>query len=149
MGGPGVRPPLPAEAVEGVKTWPASPDPEDHVRRSVYIFARRNLRHPFLEAFDFPDSNLSCPRREQSTTATQALALLNDRDVAAAAAALASRLEREAGTDVERVTLAYRLALGRPATPREIHLARDFLAGSPPGELCRALFNVNEFVYLD
>ena len=30
-----------------------------------------------LEAFDAPDSNQSCPIRERSTTAPQALALLN------------------------------------------------------------------------
>ena len=41
----------------------------DATRRSVYIFARRNLRNPFLEVFDAPDSNLSCAHRGQSTTA--------------------------------------------------------------------------------
>ena len=34
----------------------------DHVRRSVYIFARRNLRFPFLEPFDVPDSNRAVRR---------------------------------------------------------------------------------------
>ncbi len=52
----------------------------------MYLFARRNLRLPFLEAFDLPDSNLSCPQRERSTTAPQALALLNSAEVADAAA---------------------------------------------------------------
>ena len=60
-----------------------------HVRRSVYRFSRRNLRHPFLEAFDLPDSNLSCPRRERSTTAPQSLALLNADEAMTAAKALA------------------------------------------------------------
>jgi hypothetical protein len=149
MGGPGVFPPVPAEAVEGTKGWKASPDPRDHARRSVYIFARRNLRFAFLEAFDLPDSNLSCPKRERSTTATQALALLNAEDVARAARLLAERLEREAATADERVALAYRLTLGRRPTAEEAQLSREFLAKAPLGELCRALFNVNEFVYLD
>ena len=52
--------------------------------------------YPFLEAFDLPDSNLSCPKRERSTTAPQALALLNAAEATAAAKALAERLEREA-----------------------------------------------------
>ena len=82
MGGPSVFPPIPPEATTGGKEWKASPDPADHVRRSVYIFARRNLRFPFLEPFDVPDSNQSCPQRERSTTAPQALALLNASDVA-------------------------------------------------------------------
>jgi hypothetical protein len=146
MGGPGVFPPVPAEAAQA---WKASPDPHDHVRRSVYVFARRNLRFPFLEAFDLPDSSLSCPKRERSTTATQALALLNASDVAEAAKALAARVTAEATTDDERVVLAYRLALGRRPSATEMRLAREFLRESPLSELCRALFNVNEFVYPD
>jgi hypothetical protein len=115
----------------------------------VYIFARRNLRFPFLEPFDLPDSNQSCPQRERSTTAPQALALLNSTDVVAAAKALAARLEKDAiGTD-ERIMLAYRLTLGRVPTDAERRLSREFLVESPLHEFCRALFNVNEFVYLD
>jgi hypothetical protein len=91
MGGPGMFPPVPAEAVQGSKIWTVSTDSQDHVRRSVYIFARRNLRFPFLENFDLPDSNLSCPKREHSTTAPQALTLLNAGDVVEAANALAAR----------------------------------------------------------
>jgi hypothetical protein len=117
MGGPGVFPPLPAEMAKGFTGWKASPDPRDHGRRSVYVFARRNLRFPFLEAFDAPDSNLSCPKRERSTTAPQALALLNAEDVAAAARGLASRLEREAGPADERIALAYRLAARSAPSP--------------------------------
>jgi len=146
-GGPGVFPPVPGDAA--VKGWTASPDPKDHVRRSVYIFARRNLRFPFLEPFDPPDSNLSCPRRERSTTAPQALALLNDPDVQAAAEALAERVRKEAQSDDERIERAYRLTLGRRPSAKELELSRRFVKDSSLAELCRALFNVNEFVYLD
>jgi hypothetical protein len=118
------------------------------LRRSVYLFARRNLRDPFLTAFDLPDSTLSCPKRERSTTALQALTLLNAAEVTAASRALAAMLERESGQD-EQITAAYRRVLGRQPTAQEIELARDFLAHSPLSEFCRALFNVNEFVYLD
>jgi hypothetical protein len=148
-GGPSVFPPIPPEAVTGRNEWKASPDPADHVRRSVYIFARRNVRFPFLEPFDVPDSNQSCPQRERSTTAPQALALLNATDVAAAAKALAARLEKEAATADERIALAYRLTLGRLPSDTERRLSREFLSETPLSELCRALFNVNEFVYLD
>src|SRR5262249_27821449 len=126
MGGPGVFPPVPAEAVQGTQAWKASADPRDHGRRSVYVFARRNLRFPFLEAFDLPDSSLSCPKRERSTTATQALALLNATDVAEAAKALASRVTAEATGAEEQTRLAYRLALGRQPTPAEQQLAHEF-----------------------
>ena len=145
LGGPSVYPPLPT----AVKGWTVSADPRDHRRRSVYVFARRNLRFAFLEAFDLPDSNLSCPKRERSTTATQALTLLNSAEVREAAKALAARVEGAAATQAGRVTLAYRLALGRRPTAAELGIARAFLAESPLAEFCRALLNLNEFVYLD
>jgi hypothetical protein len=149
MGGRGVFPPLPAEAIEGTKAWTTSPLEDDHTRRSVYVFARRNLRFPFLEAFDLPDSNLSCPKRERSTTAPQALALLNSAEVTAAAAALAARVEREAVSESDRVVLACRLALGRRPSQAEMRFADEFLRDSPLAEFCRALLNLNEFAYVD
>jgi hypothetical protein len=145
MGGPGVFPPTPART----KDWTVSTDPREHVRRSLYIFARRNVRFPFLEAFDLPDSNLSCPQRERSTTAPQALALLNDADVMAAAEGLAARVSHAARSEEDRITLAYRLSLGRRPSAEEMRLAREFLAEAPLSELCRALCNLNEFVFVD
>jgi hypothetical protein len=149
MGGPGVRPPVPAETLRGSAGWKASPDPHDHVRRSVYIFARRNLRFPFLEAFDLPDSNLSCPKREHSTTGPQALALLNSFDVIQAAQGLAARITFPAKTAEERIVFLYRLTLGRRPSETEQRLSRRFLKETSLTDLCRALFNVNEFIYID
>jgi hypothetical protein len=149
MGGPGVVLPEAAAAAGGSKAVPVTTDSRERERRSVYLFARRNLRHPFLEAFDLPDSNLSCPRRERSTTAPQALALLNAAEATSAAKALAERLMREAKSEEERIHLAYRLILGRSPTVTERERAAAFLRESPLNELCRGLFNLNEFVYVD
>jgi Protein of unknown function (DUF1553)/Protein of unknown function (DUF1549) len=149
MGGPGVFPPLPPESKVSAKDWPVTAAVDEHCRRSVYLFARRNLRIPFLETFDLPDSNQSCPKRQQSTTGPQALALLNSAEVTAAAQALAKRLEKEAPTTDERVTLAFRIAFGRRPSADESASAREFLRESPLSELCRALLNANEFVYVD
>jgi hypothetical protein len=60
-----------------------------------------------------------------------------------------ARLMKEAASTGERITLAYRLALGRKPTPKEHELATAFLANSPLHEFCRALFNVNDFVYAE
>jgi hypothetical protein len=149
MGGPGVFPPVPPEALKGAQGWTVSPNPQAHGRRSIYIFARRNLRFPLLEAFDLPDSNQSCPKRERSTTAPQALALLNAADVVEAAQAFASRVVTMAQTPDDQIRLAFRLALGRPPTATEREQARAFLSEAPFRELCRGLLNLNEFVYLD
>jgi hypothetical protein len=147
-GGPGVVLPAAAKPTGGARAAAVSPGSE-HTRRSVYLFARRSVRDPFLEAFDLPDSNLSCPKRERSTTATQSLALLNAGDVTEASSALDGRLTREAGTEEERIEHAYRLTLGRSPTAAERERAAAFLRESPLSELCRGLFNTSEFVYLD
>lgn len=147
MGGPSVFPPLPPEVA--VRDWKVTMDPAERVRRSVYIFAKRNLRFPFLESFDLPDSNQSCPKRERSTTAPQALALLNAKDVAAAAQALATRVAKEATARDEQIRLVFRLTVARSPSSTDLTLAREFLNESPLTEFCRTMFNINEFVYLD
>jgi hypothetical protein len=156
MGGPSVFPPIPSDITKTSKNWTTSADREEHCRRSIYIFTRRNLRFPFLEVFDAPDSNLSCPERGQSTTAPQSLTLLNSEEVMDAARAMAERLLAEAETDSNRIQRAFRLVLGRRATTNELKMSREFLSASSSGgakkgwiELCRALFNLNAFVYVD
>ena len=78
-GGPGIRPPLPAEITETLlkDQWKVSGDDEDHRRRSIYLFVRRNLRYPIFDVFDRPDTMASCAMRHESTTATQSLTQLN------------------------------------------------------------------------
>jgi hypothetical protein len=166
-GGPGVMAPLPEEIRKSIRKdhWKVSPDPEDHRRRSIYLFARRNLRYPFLEVFDRPDPNLSCARRDRTTIAPQSLALLNSDLAVEAAAALARRARGErAAAGEASIVSAYRLALGRAPEPAEIAAAREFLGGlaarlkaegrgDPEAgafeAFSLALFNLNEFVYVD
>ncbi len=152
-GGPGFRPPLPDELVRTLlkSQWPVTPEVEQHRRRSVYLFARRNLRYPLFEAFDKPDSNASCPRRNVSTIAPQALLLLNADDSVVAARRLAERIEKQTGSDRRAaVELVYRQILNRQPTVEDVRDANQFLTSdSALADLCLALFNLNEFVYLD
>jgi hypothetical protein len=155
LGGPGVFPPLPPELTKLSSKgaiWPVSPGIADQDRRSLYVFVRRNLRYPFFEAFDRPDTNASCPKRPVTTIAPQALSLLNSRLSSEAARALAARAEREAGPDPdERIRRAYLLTLGRRPDAEETAMARQFLStrGGSFADYCLALINLNEFVYLD
>ncbi len=82
QGGPPIFPELPEELTKLSNkgaVWPVSERRLDRDRRSLYVFVRRNLRYPFFEAFDRPDTNVSCPRRAVTTIAPQALTLLNSR----------------------------------------------------------------------
>src|SRR5262249_17930169 len=100
--------------------WPVSSDIRQRNRRSVYVFVKRNLRYPFFSAFDAPDSNETCARRHQSTSAPQALMLLNSKIVQELAQAFAARVLKEAGKEPAQVVeRAYRLALGRAPDTRE------------------------------
>jgi hypothetical protein len=129
--------------------WQVARDPAEHDRRSIYLFAKRNLRLPFQEVFDAPTLATSCPRREASTHAPQALELLNGRLANDLAGAFADRLRREtAGVPSQTVHRAYWLAMGRPPTPREEALALEFLRDGPLHEFTLALFNLNGFLYV-
>jgi hypothetical protein len=135
MGGPMVRVPLEPAVYELIFTegepdglWPVTPDPREHGRRSLYLFAKRNVRLPLLEAFDRPDSLTSCPVRPVSTFAPQALILLNGPFAQEQSRRFAGRLLHECGPDPDRqIERAYRLALARPPRAVERKLARDFL----------------------
>src|SRR5262249_32851898 len=80
-GGPSVYPELPEEMKKSAKNWPVPATAAERNRRSVYIAVRRNLRYPMLAMFDAPDNNETCARRYVTTTAPQALMLLNDKIV--------------------------------------------------------------------
>jgi hypothetical protein len=125
-GGPGVYPELPAE-VGNVGRWPVSPEPERD-RRSVYVFVKRNLRFPMFGILDAPDGNETCPRRNVTTTAPQALMLLNDKWSLEQAQWFAGRVLREAGVKPHAVIeRAYELALGRTPDAEEQQLMTAFL----------------------
>ena len=133
--------------------WPVTEDEAAHRRRSVYLFVRRNLPYPLFAVFDRPDTNQSCPDRNETTIAPQALHLLNSEFSLACAEGLADRLRRECDGDVTvQIKRGYLLTLGRPPSIEELDVARSFLASGSRSSLvdfCLALFNLNEFVYID
>ena len=173
MFGPSIKAPIVPEAIQArnmkdpyptdVKDAPATR------RRSVYMFHKRVVQHPLMQAFDGPDAQASCGRRENTTVAPQALALLNDRFVRTRAIDFAQRVEKEAGTAPEaQVRLAWQLAMGREPAAAELQSATDFLRAQrqqrsirkpdkPESEIhqlaladfCQAIFGLNEFIYVD
>ncbi|QEH36009.1 hypothetical protein OJF2_45670 [Aquisphaera giovannonii] len=154
LGGPPVFPELPDELTKLSNkgaVWPVSDRRLDRDRRSLYVFIRRNLRYPFFEAFDRPDTNASCPRRPTTTIAPQALTLLNSRLANDAAHALAARIASTAGADRDaQVELAYRITVSREPDADERRTARSFLAhGGTFRHFCLALLNANEFLYVE
>jgi hypothetical protein len=160
-GGPGVKLPLPKEISDTLlkKQHEVNPDATEHNRRSIYTFARRNLRHPLFELFDRPDAQMSCARRNESTTAPQALMLLNSEFAQAIAAKLATDLNATHGSEATAlITEATLRFLSRQPTEQEKEAGKKFLqkqtAITPNfqaalADYCLALLNSNEFVYVD
>ncbi len=132
MGGPGVFPPLPP-GVDPRGGWKKNEDPSETVRRSVYIFVRRNTRYPMLEIFDMPDTHESCGRRNVTVTAPQALELLNNDLVLDWARAFAGRVLNDQGLTLEeQVDRAWKLAFSRTPTAQERQHAMEWLNRHTP-----------------
>jgi Protein of unknown function (DUF1553) len=155
-GGPSFMSPIDPDLVLSLKRpqyWVATRDKSEYDRRTLYMIYKRNLRLPFEEVFDAPDTLLSCARREQSTHAPQALELLNGQTSNDLATAFAARILKDRATTGERIDYAWRLAAGRVPTAAERALALKFLAGQPDDarvkEFALAVFNLNAFLYVN
>jgi hypothetical protein len=136
-------------------------------RRSVYLLCRRSYNLTLLTVFDQPLVAHNCPCRDVSAVALQSLAMLNDAFVSEQARHFADRVERAAGPTGERaVRTAFRLALGRPPSAKELGICARLLerqaaagreAGRPAAEadhqalvqLCHTLLNTSEFLYAE
>ena len=118
-------------------------------RRTIYRYIVRSVPDPFLEALDCPSASLQTPVRQETLTALQALALLNDPFMIDQAKHFARRLERFDDDPAEQINRAVLLALGRPPSDEErtslvAYAQRHGLAGA-----CRLLLNTNEFMFVD
>jgi hypothetical protein len=184
-GGPGVLVPI-EKAIEDlifteaevVDLWPETPEPSEHLRRSLYLFRKRNVRYPMFDAFDAPDTQSACARRSTSTHALQSLVMLNSPFVIDRAKALAGRVLGESDAPDGRIDRAYLRVLGRMPSGLERRQARTFLTsqaeflrdrndrgralarptGAPPDidpaeaaawvDFALAMLNRNEFLYV-
>jgi cytochrome c553 len=149
--GPAMKPGIPKAALEAntdkEKVWQAS-DEREASRRSIYAFIKRGLVVPMLETLDLADTVSSCPQRQVTTVAPQALSLFNGDFVNQQAKHFAARLKREAGDNsAKQITLAWRRALCREPSTAELAQMRAFLREEPLEQTCRVILNLNEFVY--
>lgn len=177
MFGESACPELPPSIRTNSRAWDPDAKIEDRDRRSVYVFNRRNLEYPLFAAFDSPNRVLSCAARNCTTSAPQALLMLNGEFAVQQAQALAGRLLAEPDGQRNFVKHAYLAMLKREATAHEVSFAELFLeqqeqriarAGTAPQvlpepkpdgvsaaagaafvDLCHALLNSAEFLYVE
>jgi Protein of unknown function (DUF1553)/Protein of unknown function (DUF1549) len=131
----------------------------DNNRRTVYARISRHDLNYLLRLFDFPDANITSERRVETTVPQQQLYVLNSPFVIETAKSLAARVQKEAGSDTERIQRAFKLAYGRGANAEEEQLFVAFLQGkdADPMEnrltrwerVAQILIGSNEFMYVD
>lgn len=150
---------------DGLSGWYTTTPNEKSNVRSLFTIQKRSLQLPMLALFDQPDANRSCARRFNTTVAPQALLLLNSDFAVETANRFANRVAREAGVEPEdRVDTAFHTALARLPDEEERKVCLQLLQShtarhtreniAAPDlaaliDLCRALMNTNEFLYVD
>jgi hypothetical protein len=160
-GGPAIWPELSPEAMAANPTlldkgeydkgkgWYTSPPGADHVR-SIYLVQKRSVRLPLLEAFDPPDTYVTCGRRESSVTAPQALTLLNSTVTEEIVTAFSNRVEKEvADTADDQIKMAVAHALQREPSAEELSILRSLCDEAGLAAVCRVLLNTSEFLTTD
>jgi hypothetical protein len=122
--------------------------PEGH-RRSVYRFIFRTLPDPFIACLDGADASQLTPARNTSITPLQALSLLNNDFIVAHSKAFAASLEKASKDRDRQIAIACQRIWGRTPTDSEREEMKTFANKHGMANLCRLLFNSNEFLFVN
>jgi hypothetical protein len=121
----------------------------------VYLIVKRSLRVPFLEVLDYPGGTAPTAIRSVTTTAPQALLMLNDPWMDEQAHALNERAIQSCGLSrISRIEALWKYVYQRTASDEELRDALEFLGPEPIDQsrwirICRALLNSSEFLYME
>jgi hypothetical protein len=121
-------------------------------RRSIYGRINRMDLAPVLRAFDFPDPNITCARREATTVSPQALYLMNNATIADYANRIATRKDLPA-EQTAKVKRLYEILFARAPELDEMELSKNYLRENPNAakwqNFVHALLLTNEFSFID
>ncbi len=147
-GGPSFRP-FDTKSFNATFYIPTDKTGPEYNRRTVYRMNINSGKDPMLETFDCPDPSVKTPRRGSTTTPLQALSLMNNSFVHRQAESLADRVRAEAGNNTRSaIRRAYLHCLARQPSPDELKEAEKLAASTRLENLCWALLNSTEFVYI-
>ena len=132
-------------------------------RRSVYTAMRRNFIPTLMQTFDLPTPFSTVGKRNVTNVPAQSLALMNDPLFHEQSRVWATRLLRETAgaNEVARIQWLYESAYARSPDRAEVQACSESLSelrqlqhSNDPdsvevwGDLCHALVNANDFIYL-
>lgn len=126
-------------------------DPDDtrSHRRSIYRFIVRSQQQPFMTTLDCADPSMLVEKRNESVSAIQALALLNNGFMVTMANHFAERVAGESSEVETQIERAYWLALSRAPNKLERSEMAAFAREHGLANACRLLLNLNEFAFVD
>lgn len=125
------------------------PDDPKSQRRTIYRFLVRSQPQPFMAALDCADPSMQVARRNESVTALQSLALLNNALVISLSKHFAATLAEGGGSVSDQTLRGFDASIGRQPTADEAKQLIQFAETFGMENLCRALFNLNEFAFVD
>ena len=125
------------------------PNDESTHRRSVYRFLVRSQQDPFMQTLDCADPSQSIAKRDTTITAIQALTLLNNKFMVCMSEHFADRLSANEADLDSQIENLFQIALNRSPSPVEAKRFADFASHYGLANSCRAVFNLNEFVFVD
>lgn len=123
-------------------------DPKSH-RRSIYRFIVRSQPQPFLMTFDCADPSMQVDKRNESISPLQALTLLNDGLTIVAAKHFAAKLDARERSTAEQIADAFFETTGRRSSVEERRILVAYADKYGLPAVCRVLFNLNEFMFVD
>ncbi len=123
-------------------------DPKSH-RRSIYRFIVRSQPQPFMTTLDCADPSMRVDKRNESLSALQALALLNNGFMVTMSGHFAKRVESQTKEPKEQARLIFQFAVSREPTTNEQQLIVDYIREHGLTNACRAALNLNEFAFVD
>jgi len=127
---------------------PVDSDDAGLQRRTIYRMSVNSGGNPMLEALDCPLPSVKTPKRTSTTTALQALSLMNNAFVQRQAKAFAELLMKEGNDTSSRVRQAFLLTLGREPRPDEMTESVALADRHGLETFCWGLFNTSEFLYV-
>jgi mono/diheme cytochrome c family protein len=120
--------------------------------RSIYLSVLRDDTQPILALFDFADPNTVTGLRPETTTASQALFLMNHPFLQKVSRAWAIELSNSSTDPLQRLTLAYQQAFARRPQPPDRSAFTAFFKNFPKASeieawtaFCQALLCSDEF----
>lgn len=151
---PGGRHPMPHHLTYFYRQHEPFLEDYETAKRTVFQMQTRIRRNPYLALFDGPDGNLDLSERRATTTALQALFLMNSEFLHEQSSAIAERALAQANDTRGRVNWAYRTIFGRPPTHDNLMQAERLLDLAGGGQTAwagyvRAMLSSNEFFFVD